>query len=129
MSALEDYPPVVQELVRCKEWIEGALQYSGGTHTFEDVFHGVLEGKFQLWPNDEACAVTEIVVYPRRKVLHVFLAGGNMDKIVDMQKSAEEWGKAEGCTAMTIAGRKGWSRVLADHGYREQFVTLAKELT
>lgn len=128
MSALEDMPPVVQELVRCKDWIEMALEYSGGTHSYEDVFHGVLEGRYQLWPGRDACAVTEIVVYPMKKVLHVFLAGGNMDNIVDMQKSAEEWGKNQGCSAMTIAGRKGWSRVLASHGYKEQFVTLAKEI-
>jgi len=39
------------------------------------------------------------------------------------------WGKSQGCTAMTIAGRKGWTRVLKDVGYEEKFVTLAKELT
>ena len=82
----------------------------------------------QLWSGPDSCAVTEIVVYPSKKVLHVFLAGGRMEGITDMQLSAEEWGKSQGCSAMTIAGRKGWSRVLADHGYKEQFVTLAKEI-
>ena len=128
MSALEDMPPVVQELMRCRDWIEGALQYSGGTHTFRDVFEAVVEGRMQLWANDESCAVTEIVVYPKKKVLHVFLAGGRMEGITEMQESAEVWGKSQGCSAMTIAGRKGWSRVLADYGYKEQFVTLAKEI-
>lgn len=119
---------IIGELLRCREWIDGALAYSGGTHTFNHIFQSVLEGRMQLWPCDKACAVTEIVVYPMCKVLHVFLAGGDMDSIVEMQKSAEEWGRAQGCTSMTIAGRKGWSRVLAEHGYKEQFVTLAKEL-
>ena len=129
MTAVTESSLLVQEIERCLPWIADALEYSGGTHTPVDVAESILRGTMQLWPGPEACAVTEIVVYPRRKVLHVFLAGGNMDKIVDMQKSAEEWGKTQGCTAMTIAGRKGWSRVLADNGYREQFVTLAKELT
>jgi len=119
---------VISELLRCRTWIEDALSYSGGTHTFNHVFQGVIEGRMQLWPSENACAVTEIVVYPMCKVLHVFLAGGAMDSIIEMQKSAEEWGKSQGCTSMTIAGRKGWSRVLADQGYKEQFVTLAKEL-
>ena len=129
MDDMGELPEIVSQLKRCLPWIEAALQYSGGTHTAKDVVQGIIEGRMQLWPGENACAVTEIVVYPMKKVLHVFLAGGNMETIVDMQKSAEEWGKAQGCTAMTIAGRKGWSRVLADHGYREQFVTLAKELT
>jgi len=129
MDETGEFPEIVQQLKRCLPYIEAALEYSGGTHTAKDVAIGIIEGRMQLWPGEDACAVTEIVVYPMKKVLHVFLAGGNMDTIVDMQKSAEEWGKLQGCSAMTIAGRKGWSRVLADHGYKEKFVTLAKELT
>jgi hypothetical protein len=129
MSAAESHVELINEIQRCLPWIADALKYSGGTHTPVDVAESILKGKMQLWPGEEACAVTEIVVYPNKKVLHVFLAAGKMENIVDMQKSAEEWGKAQGCTAMTIAGRKGWSRVLKDVGYEEKFVTLAKELT
>lgn len=128
MNAVVEEPAIVQEIRRCLPWIADALSYSGGTHEPTDVIEGILKGTMQLWPGPEACAVTEIVVYPNRKVLHVFLAAGNMEGIVDMQKSAEEWGKMQGCTAMTIAGRKGWARVLKDHGYEEKYVTLAKEL-
>lgn len=120
---------LTQELKRCLPWIADALGYSGGTHTPTDVVESILKGHMQLWPGEQACAVTEIVVYPNKKVLHVFLAAGDMENIVDMQRSAEKWGKAQGCTAMTIAGRKGWARVLKGVGYEEKFVTLAKELT
>ena len=116
------------ELERCREWIEAALAYSGGTHDFEDVCQAIVEGKMQLWAGDKACAVTEIIVYPSKKVLHVILAGGDMDQILDMQESAEAWGKAQGCSSMTIAGRQGWKRVLADYGYEQMFVTLGKEI-
>jgi hypothetical protein len=51
-----------------------------------------------------------------------------MDQILDMQESAEIWGKAQGCSSMTIAGRQGWKRVLADYGYEQMFVTLGKEI-
>lgn len=129
MTAVTESSLLVQEIERCLPWIADALEYSGGTHTPVDVAESILRGTMQLWPGPEACAVTEIVVYPSKKVLHVFLAAGNMEGIVDMQKSAEEWGKLQGCTAMTIAGRKGWARVLKDVGYQEKFVTLAKELT
>ena len=69
---------------QCRPWIDDALEYSGGTHTFEDVYDRILDGKLQLWPAERGCAVTEIVVYPKKKVLHVFLAGGEMDQIIDM---------------------------------------------
>ena len=38
----------------------------------------------QLWQGPRGCIVTEIVVYPRKKVLNLFLAGGELDQIVDM---------------------------------------------
>ena len=115
------------ELIRSRKWIEDALGYSGGTHTFEDVVAGIVSGRMQFWPAERGCAVTEIVVYPRKRVLHVFLAGGEMDQILDMIGDATEWSKGQGCTSMTIAGRHGWQRVLAKHGYRAVMTVLEKE--
>lgn len=111
----------------CRPWIEDALAYSGGTHTFEDVERRILESHLQLWPAERGCAVTEIVIYPRKKVLHVFLAGGEMDQIIDMIDSAVAWSKTQGCTSMTIAGRHGWKRVLEKHGYKAVMTVLEKE--
>lgn len=88
---------------------------------------GITESRMQFWPAPRGCAVTEIVVYPKKRVLHVFLAGGEMDQILDMIDSAVEWSKAQGCTSMTIAGRHGWRRVLAEHGYRPVMTVLEKE--
>jgi hypothetical protein len=116
------------ELVRCRPWIEAALDRCGGTHIFEDIVQGVLTGNMQLWPAEDAAAITEIVVFPRKKILNIFLAGGNMDTIVDMNESAAAFAKANGCDALTIAGRRGWARVLLDHGWSAQFTTLTKEI-
>jgi hypothetical protein len=112
---------------QCRPWIDDALEYSGGTHTFEDVYDRILDGKLQLWPAERGCAVTEIVVYPKKKVLHVFLAGGEMDQIIDMIDSAVVWSKTQGCTSMTISGRHGWKRVLEKHGYKTVMTVLEKE--
>ena len=77
------------------------------------------------------CAVTEIVVYPNKKVLHVFLAGGDkgygIKQITDMHDDAMAWGKLQGCDAMSIAGRRGWKRVLESKGWKEQLTILGKE--
>lgn len=81
----------------------------------------------QLWAGEDGCAVTEILVYPRKKVLHVFLAGGKMEQIIDFQKDAIEWAKRQGCTAMTIAGRMGWKKALASYGWKPVFLTLTNE--
>jgi hypothetical protein len=116
-------------LYKCRKYIEDALEYSGGTHTFDDIAAGVLSGDFQLWHKDNSAIVTEIVVYPRLKDLHFFLAGGNLDELQQMTPIIEDWGKSVGCTRVTLAGRKGWQRTfLKDRGYEPQWQILSKEL-
>jgi|EP01050_Picozoa_sp_SAG11_P000685 hypothetical protein len=117
-----------EELERCKDWIEAALEYSGGTHEWSDIVEGIHSLRYQFWPAEKGCAVTEIIMFPKKKIFHVFLAGGEMDQIVDMNDSAAQFAKAQGCDGMSIAGRKGWSRVLKNEGWTESFTTLAKEL-
>ena len=90
-----------------------------------------MSGHMQLWMGANGCAVTEIIVYPNKKVLHVFLAGGDkgygIKQITDMHDDAMAWGKQQGCDGMTVAGRKGWKKVLQSRGWSEQFTTLLKE--
>jgi len=51
-----------------------------------------------------------------------------MDQIVDMDESAAEFARQNGCTGMTIAGRKGWQKVLKDKGYEPAFTVLSKDI-
>ena len=117
-----------EEMERCRGWIESALDHGGNTHDFEDIYEAVNAGFMQFWPAKDACAITEVIDYPKKKVFHVFLAGGNMDTIVDMNESAQAFAEMQGCNGMSIAGRKGWQRVLKSHGWKEQFTSLAKEI-
>jgi len=108
--------------------IERALEYSGGTHTFEDVKAAILESKMQIWPAQRGVAVTEIIVYPARKVLHVFLAAGEMEQLLDMIDAAAQWGRSQGCQSLTMTGRKGWQRVLKQSGWRERYITMERAI-
>jgi len=72
--------------------------------------------------------VTEIVTYPQKRVLHIFLAGGELDQILDMEDSLIQWGKAQGCSGLTLAGRKGWVRTLKNRNWNEQFAVVGKEI-
>ena len=118
MKTIEDY----------REQLESALAYGSGTHLFEDVVEAVAAGKMQAWPNGDSIAITEIIAFPRKKTLHGFLAAGNMREILEMVPSAAEWGRQQGCTAFTLAGRKGWQRVFGKRGWRTAFYVLETEL-
>lgn len=115
------------ELERCKPWIEAALAYSGDTHTLDDIVNAIIEGKMQLWPTPDACAVSEIIRYPRKKVCHVFLAAGNLGTILDAQPSFEAWAIDQGCEQITLTGRLGWLKTLKRDGW-DSHVVMRKEL-
>lgn len=116
----------MNEVERCKKWIKAALKYGGGTHTYSDVYEAIKCGKMQLWPASKSCLVTEITQYPRKKVLHIFLAGGDLEEIKSMQDSVDHWGKLQGCTSMTMTGRRGWTKAIKDIGWKEQLVLMEK---
>ncbi len=118
----------VNELERCRPWIEAALEYSGGTHGFDDVVKGIIDGTMQLWPSPRGCIVTEIVVYPKKKVLNVFLGGGELDQLLDMHNDVIAWAKSYNCEALTITGRFGWKKPLKAHGWKPLHASFQKEI-
>ena len=118
-----------EHLERLRQHVEAALEYSGGTHQFEDVLEMVEKNKLQVWPATQSIVLTEIIVYPRLKNLHYFLAGGDLDELSRMRPMIESWGKSIGCTRVSLAGRRGWAKTfLKDEGYSPQWTVLAKQL-
>ncbi len=120
-------PALFDELDRCRVWIEAALKYSGGTHDWYDIVAGVLAGNFQLWPKEKSALIMEIITYPRKRVLNVFLGGGDLTELASMHDEVIEWAKKNGCTGAIISGRKGWQRAYERHGWAPLHVTLQKE--
>ena len=107
--------------------MENALAYSGDTHEIIDVFHAIIRGDMQLWAAEQGCLVTEIIVYPRKKVLHIFLAGGKLECLTDMHNDVIEWAKLQGCSALTLSGRMGWKKALERFDWKPAFLTLIRE--
>lgn len=118
-----------QEAEKARPFIEAALEYSGGTHTFGDVVDALVSGEMQLWATDSAAVVTELQVFPQRKACNFFLAGGDMNQLAHFQRVIGEWAKAQGCQRLIITGRRGWERTfLKDEGYAPKWTTFSKEL-
>lgn len=124
---MSDMTPI-NELGRCKPWIEAALDYCDGTHSWNDIKNGIASGMMQLWPAAKGCIVTEIVVYPKKKVINIFLAGGELDQILDMDADVKAWAAAHGCTGATMTGRVGWKKPLEPLGWKVLHTQFAKDI-
>lgn len=117
------------EFRRLQPHIEAALEYSQGTHTADDVLEQISTGELQLWPGQDSVVITQIITFPRKKVLHIFLAGGNQKELKEMDPYVVQWAKDQGCTALTFTGRLGWARSeMRDIGFELTHVMMSKEI-
>ena len=100
---------------RCKKWIVDALKYAHNSHTFEQVIEIVKRGDAQLWAFKDSAIVTEIINYPQRRTLRFWLAGGNLETLLEVEPKIRKWSILYNCKAVEIIGRKGWGKVLKDY--------------
>ena len=100
---------------RCKKWIVDALKYAHNSHTFEQVIEIVKRGDAQLWAFKDSAIVTEIINYPQRRTLRFWLAGGDLETLLEVEPKIRKWSILYNCKAVEIIGRKGWGKVLKDY--------------
>jgi hypothetical protein len=96
-----------------------ALDVAGKTHGPEDVARAVADGRMQAWTAGDSLVITEVLNFPQARALNVFLAVGNLDEVMSLQPAIEAFGREHGCSVMRMEGRKGWARVLPDHGWKQ----------
>jgi len=110
--------------------LEKALAHSLGTHSVGDVVAQILSGDAQLWEDEDALFVTEVHDTPQKKLLHLWLATGDMAALRRLHHRILRWAYEEqGCEMVTLAGRRGWERELANDGWAPVMTVMSKELT
>lgn len=106
-----------------------ALLIGGNTHTRQDIADGIANGRYQYWGDDQCCLVTEIVDYPQKRVLHLFIAAGNLTKLLDEYlPQVKEFAKEHGCSSLTSVSRKGFLKRFPAYGFKPRCVTFELEL-
>lgn len=100
---------------------------------FDHVEREVLSGLQQLWLGWDGtaikvAAVTQLVMLGDHKICVLVACGGSgRQEWLPLIAGLEQFARNEGCRAMRIIGRKGWSRVLED--YPVKYVVMEKELS
>jgi hypothetical protein len=105
-----ELPEVLQRLQKCEHFLEPALEYDD-CHEMQDIADAIADGRMQLWSTPDGAMVTEVQDYPRKRVLHVWWAGGRLETILHLIPHIEQFAKDIGCGKITCTGRKGWERV------------------
>lgn len=103
-----------------------ALEHGGGTHSLNDVLAQIEKGDAQLWQNEGGVIVTEMKDTPNKRVVHFWLAAGELESVVALSKDVLAWAKEKGCEQATLAGRRGWERVLASEGWAPMLTVMSR---
>jgi hypothetical protein len=100
--------------------IEAMEPHSEGELSPVDFYEALTNAEMQLWVAIEkkevlASMITQIVPYPRKRVLRIISIGGDdMEKWIGFIPLIEDWALSLGCTSLECWGRKGWLKVLKD---------------
>ena len=112
---------------RSKPVLADALAYTG-VHSVDDVLDEVQEGSALFYPVQDGAAVFNMGEYPQKRVLLIWLYGGELaSNIEGVLEAADFHARELDCTEITIGGRRGWERVLKPYGFAHRGVVLTKD--
>ena len=114
--------------------IEAALKHSEGEIIPEDLVRPIKTGKMQLWvalsDGVIAAMITEIVVYPRKRVLRVITIAGKdghgMSKWYGFLPLVEGFALSNNCSSLEAWTRKGMAKKLKD--WEHKYMVITKDL-
>jgi hypothetical protein len=110
--------------------LEPAVAEGGDTHSKEDVWREVTtDPQTRFWPGERSAAVTEVLRYPQKEVMNLWLIGGDLDELLTkMLPAAEALARHWGLKEVWGMGRPGWKKPLAPLGYSAPGVIVKKVL-
>tara|TARA_R100000234_G_scaffold93868_1_gene62085 strand:+ start:47 stop:454 length:408 start_codon:yes stop_codon:yes gene_type:complete len=117
-----------------KPLVDKALARADGEQLSEDVLQKLLNKDMILFAGIEAnelasVCIAEIMLYPRKKVLHVTLAATKSGRDFELWNQTfdvvEDFGKAMGCTSVSAWVRKGFVKKL---NWKYKYAVLTKDL-
>lgn len=114
--------------------IERVVAESRGECTVDDIRDFLHDRVMQLWiaydanKAIKACMVTQIIHYPRRKLLRIVILSGEGMK--DWQygwEFVETWARHQGCDGMETFARFGFVRQCKELGFKAYYTIIGKD--
>jgi hypothetical protein len=109
--------------------LERALEHGGGGYSVPDIVDGLEHGRFQIFHNSAALAITEIVQCPQKRYLNIFLAAGELKSVVRLHHKVEKFARKHECNYMQATARKGWEKFEPEFGWQSTHTVYTRSLT
>jgi hypothetical protein len=95
-----------------------ALERAGDLYSLNDLLERIADGRMQAHVSRETLAVTEISVYPKRRVLSIIILVGDLEDGENLHAQVLDFARKMECDAIITQGRVGWARLAKSHGWK-----------
>jgi hypothetical protein len=98
--------------------LDRLLDRMGGLYTLGDILERLGDGRMQSFARGNSFAVTEVGAFPRRKVLDILVAVGDLGDCVRLHDDIVRFADRQNVSLVRAYGRRGWMPWMADRGWR-----------
>jgi hypothetical protein len=95
-----------------------ALERMGGVYTVSDILAAIAEGRMQSFADGDSWAITQVVAYPRARMLDVLMAIGDLESCRRLHDRIIQYAKDNDISLIQAYGRRGWVRDAAARGWK-----------
>jgi hypothetical protein len=98
--------------------LERALDFQGGLYELSDILEGIAKGTMQSWVEGNSWAITQISIYPRRRLLEIVAAVGDLHDCRILHGRILKFASEAKVDLVAAYGRKGWARDALRNGWK-----------
>jgi hypothetical protein len=94
------------------------LDRMGGVYSVSDILEGIAAGRMQSFADGDSWAVTQVVDYPRARVMDIIAAVGDLGACRRLHDRILEYAARNDITFVQAYGRRGWARDALSRGWK-----------
>lgn len=106
-----------------------ALKAGGDTHSLEDILSEIKSGHKQSFALGKTWVITQVLDFPRRRVLELFLVVGHGDDLPALEEQITEYARSIGADFIRTSGRPGWKKHAKQMGWELSHVVYTKRVS
>jgi hypothetical protein len=98
--------------------LERVLDRMGGLYTVQDILTAIAVNRMQSFVEGDSWAVTQVVDFPRARVLEILVALGDLNDCRILHDRILKYAEENGVGLVWAYGRRGWLSDAKSHGWK-----------
>ena len=90
----------------------------GAVYRVSDILAAIAEGRMQSFADEDSWAVTQVIEYPRARVLDILAAVGDLEACRRLHDRVLQYARDNDISLVQAYGRRGWIGDAVSRGWR-----------